>query len=122
MPLRAKYDLQGALIEIVGSASPMPTSSLTWDMFRSLFTESELMLLDAADDGNSQYLSDNGITLNASQRAQVYSVIQKGKSRGAERSITTTTSGMAAALNILENRGFIVAGRAAEIISGIQKS
>lgn len=94
------------------------TSGLTWDEFRSLFTSSELEILDALDETSLSPQSN----FTAAQRAKLKSFIQKGIARGASIGIDTTTGGMGTALDYLEARGIIANGRKAEIQAGTVKS
>lgn len=93
---------------------PAKVAALSWEQYRALFTDAELEGLDSWGDGT--------ITLNAAQKRKISTFIEKGKARGSDRLIDVTTAGMGNALDYLEARGFIVAGRKAEIMAGTKKS
>lgn len=95
---------------------PAKVRQLCWEDFRKLFTDAELEALDSYD------LAGCPVSLTDAQKVKLRAFIEKGKSRGAAFSIDVTTNGIATALDYLVARGFIQAGRKAEIIAGDIKS
>lgn len=97
-------------------------AGLSYDDFRKLFTAAESLLIDNYD--TDAFITGAGLTaLKVAEKAQMRNLTEEAKATGSgPRGINLASVKMSGALDFLVARGFIAAGRKAEIVSGVVKN